>query len=275
MHLLWTFLIGLLAGNITGIIGASGVMVVVPAFILLGYTPAASIGTSLFIDTIASLIVAWTYYQNKNLVLKDGFWIAVGSIVGAQVGSFFSARIPTGGLSDSFSIFLFISAILLWMNSNNGMVSENSFLLKNKKIKGILENIRRFSRISGLILGILVGIISGFFGAGGGIMILFILIFVMGFSMHEGIGTSTLIMAFTAASGTVGHVITGDLPLKTALFATLGTVIGGRLSAKYANQVNEKILCRAAAIIFGVLGVVLFLLDNPACIDFFESLFSR
>ena len=42
-----------------------------------------------------------------------------------------------------------------------------------------------------ILLGLLVGIISGLLGAGGGVMILLILVFVMGYKMHEGVGTST------------------------------------------------------------------------------------
>ncbi|MDC7125862.1 MAG: sulfite exporter TauE/SafE family protein [Spirochaetales bacterium] len=264
MHILLTFVIGLLAGNITGIIGASGVMVVVPAFILLGYTPAASIGASLFIDTIASLIVAITYYQHKNLVIKDGFWIAIGSVVGAQAGSYYSMSIPTTGLSTSFSVFLLISAIMLWVNGKKGYLSDNSVFIKNKAVTSFLSRIRKFSRLSGLILGLIVGIISGFFGAGGGIMILIILIFVMGFSLHEGIGTSTLIMAFTAASGTIGHLVTDALPLKIAIFGTIGTVIGSRLSATYANKINENVLCKVAAVLFASLGIFLFIVGKQS-----------
>ena len=87
-------LVGYIAGTITGLIGASGVMVVVPALVLLGYSSAESIGASLFIDVVASLVVSWTYHQHKNLELKQGIWITIGSVIGAQVGSFLSPPFP-------------------------------------------------------------------------------------------------------------------------------------------------------------------------------------
>jgi uncharacterized membrane protein YfcA len=111
--------------------------------------------------------------------------------------------------------------------------------------------------VSSLLLGILVGIISGLFGAGGGVMILLILVFVMQYSMHEGIGTSTLIMAFTAASGTIGHAITSNLPLKASIFGAIGTVIGGRFAAKLANKVNEKVLSKVMGGVFVALAVIM------------------
>jgi len=111
--------------------------------------------------------------------------------------------------------------------------------------------------LSSLILGFLVGIISGLLGAGGGVMILLILVFLLEYSMHEGVGTSTFIMAFTAASGAIGHAFTGNLPLEAAVLSGLGTVIGGRFAARFANRVNEKVLSYIVGAVFGILGVAM------------------
>jgi len=70
-------LVGLIAGVVTGLIGASGVMVIVPGLVMLGYGAADAIGASLFADTVASLVVSWTYYQAGNVNLRQGWWIAV------------------------------------------------------------------------------------------------------------------------------------------------------------------------------------------------------
>jgi len=83
------------------------------------------------------------------------------------------------------------------------------------------------------------------------------LVFVMQYRLHEGIGTSTLIMAVTAASGAAGHALSSDLPLKAALLGAAGTLIGGRLAAVFANRVGEKLLSRVVAGVFVVLAVVM------------------
>jgi len=251
---------GCITGIITGLIGGSGVMVVVPAFVMLGYATSDAIAASLFIQTIASLVVAWTYYQNKNLNLKQGIWIAIGSVGGAQIGSLISPLIPDVGLNRAFSVFLVITAVIFWvrgakvgvpdLNGNNG----NDVTAQQSRI---LKFLRSNVIVSGLLLGILVGIICGLLGAGGGVMILLILVFVMQYSMHEGIGTSTLIMAFTAASGTIGHAISSNLPLKAAIYGAIGTLIGGRFAARFANRVNEKVLIKVVSGVFAVLAVTM------------------
>jgi hypothetical protein len=50
----WSFLIGIFAGTMTGLMGASGMMAVVPGIILLGYSAYQAIGVSLAVDVILS-----------------------------------------------------------------------------------------------------------------------------------------------------------------------------------------------------------------------------
>jgi len=69
-------------------------------------------------------------------------------------------------------------------------------------------------------------------------------------------------MAFTAASGALGHAITGNLPAKAALFTALGTVIGGRIAAKYANKVNEAVLSKTVGAIFGLLAIMMVVVQS-------------
>ena len=251
-------LVGLIAGVVTGLIGASGVMVIVPGLVMLGYGAVDAIGASLFADTVASLVVSWTYYQAGNVNLRQGWWIAVGSVLGAQVGSYISPHIAESSLGGSFGIFLIITAVVFALRGMGTVIPISGQPTETKREPNkLLKLLRKNVVLSSLILGFLVGIISGLLGAGGGVMILLILVFVLEYSMHEGVGTSTFIMAFTAASGAIGHALTGNLPLEAAVLSGLGTVIGGRLAARFANKVNEKVLSYIVGVIFGLLGVAM------------------
>lgn len=250
--------IGFIAGIMTGLIGASGVMVLVPGITMLGYSTFDAIGVSLFADTIASLVVSGTYYKAGNLNLKQGWWIVLGSVLGAQIGSFVSPNVPEVGLGNSFGIFLIVTAIIFWMRGRKSLIPANKEPVTQRypEIK-LLKVLRRNVIASGILLGLLVGIISGLLGAGGGVMILLILVFVLNYKMHEGVGTSTFIMAFTAASGALGHAMTGNLPAKAAICSAVGTVVGGRIAARYANKVNEAILGKIVGSIFCLLGIMM------------------
>ena len=71
--MLISVLIGLHSGAATGLMGASDVLIVVPALTMALDLPVhVAIGTSLAVDVIASVVVTYTYYRNKNVDSKSG-----------------------------------------------------------------------------------------------------------------------------------------------------------------------------------------------------------
>ena len=104
--------IGLLTGSVVGLTGASGVVVVVPLLsVLMGFSVHEAIGTSLFVDVITPLFVAWSYYKSGNVNLKSGLWLAAGSIIGAQIGaSFANVSLSSNQMGIGFVIMMFVMA---------------------------------------------------------------------------------------------------------------------------------------------------------------------
>lgn len=112
--------IGILAGAITGLMGASGVIVVVPLLeILFDFSIYDAIGTSLLVNVIAALAVAAVYRRNSNVDMRSGIWLAAAAIVGAQAGAVFAAGIPAAGLGGSFGIFLILMGVSVWQRGFN------------------------------------------------------------------------------------------------------------------------------------------------------------
>ena len=111
--------------------------------------------------------------------------------------------------------------------------------------------------VKAVALGVGIGLITGIVGAGGGIMILLVLVFVPKFPLHKAIGTSTLIMAITAMSGAVGYGLQGQIDLLGGILVGAGAIAGGISSARLANTVSEQRLARIGASVFVVLGLVM------------------
>jgi len=245
-------LLGLCSGGMTSLIGASGVMIVIPALSLgLHFTMQEAIGTSLMVDVIGSVAVSYTYFKNENIDLKRGIWIALGSVTGAQLGAKFADLIPNTGLSGGFGIFLAAFGIVMLVRG----VNKNAVA---QKVSEPLKISRSWERnLVSVLIGFVLGIISGLMGAGGGINFLLVLLFVLRLPLHKAIGTSTLIMAITALSGSIGHALRGNINIPAGLIIGMGTLIGGILGARYANKVSEKKLGRVTGMIFITLGVIM------------------
>ena len=264
-------LIGVVTGIVTGLTGASGVMIVVPLLtVLLNFSIHEAIGTSLVVDVIAPLAISYTYYRHGNVDVKSGMWIAVGSIFGAQLGAAFAAGIPEVGLGGTFGVFMAIMGIVVWKKGLN----HESIAKAVKKIVKFETQTQKI--VTALVLGVSVGLMTGILGAGGGGMILLILVFVLNFPLHIAIGTSALIMAITACSGAIGYALHGNMQPLVGLNLGLSAAASGALSARFANRVDEQHLGRAVGIIFMILGVVMTALNSShRQVAFYLSLFSN
>ena len=243
-----------MTGTVTAISAGSGVTIVVPLLtIFLGYTIHEAIGTSLLVDVIASIIVAYNYYRYDKVDLKAGLWLALGAIVGAQVGSHFASFIPQVGLKGGFSVFIIISGLTFFYRAfGKRKLSLNILKFKHKTLR----------LITTIVIGLYIGISTGLFGTGGGATILLVLIYIMDFPIHMAIGTATALMAITAASGVVGYTIQGHIPWLDGIIIGLAAVASGTLFSKAANRASEKTLNIAVGSIFIVIGIAMFFVEG-------------
>ncbi|WP_460024406.1 sulfite exporter TauE/SafE family protein [Infirmifilum sp. SLHALR2] len=249
------FTVGLLAGTVTGFTGASGVVVVVPLLSLLcGLTVHSAIAASLFVDTLASLTVAYTYFRNGRVEVKDGVMIGLSSIAGAQIGAFIASATPESRISRAFGVFTIALGIMMMRRSRGqGLLS--------KDFSGITSRLPPTQRVlATVILGFGVGVITGVFGAGGGLMFLLLLVVVLGEPLHKAVGTSTLIMALTAFSGTVGYLVHGFLDVLYSAATSVGSILAGAAASRVANRLPERTLSMVMGLVFLAIGALMILL---------------
>ena len=247
-------LIGAGAGVVIGIMGASGSLIVVPGLkLFLDFRTQTAMGTSLLINVIAALVAAYIFYRHRNIHVRPALWIALGAVVGAQVGSLFADMIPESGMSNLFGIFLIPFGISIWRRGIRGGVR-----LTDAPSSNALPSAQEWrTRLLAVGLGLLVGLMGGLFAAGGGIMILLILVFVLRYPLHLAVGTSILIMAINASSGALGYGLRGNIDVSAALIASAATVLTGGLGARVANRVSEAKLGKIMGVIFIVLGIAM------------------
>lgn len=93
----------------------------------------------------------------------------------------------------------------------------------------------------GLALASLVGISLGFFGGGGSILTVPLLVYVFGLDAKTAIASSLLIVAVASSTGALSHLRAGNVRLRTAAIfgaaGITGAYAGGRLSALIDGEV--------------------------------------
>jgi uncharacterized protein len=106
-----------------------------------------------------------------------------------------------------------------------------------------------------LFAGIVAGLLSGMVGIGGGIIIVPVLVYFLGFSQHMAQGT--VLAMFLLPIGLLGvynYYQAGHVNIKTALVIATTFLIGSYFGAKIAISINQEMLKK-------VFGVILLLLS--------------
>ncbi|MGN1018968.1 MAG: sulfite exporter TauE/SafE family protein [Aristaeellaceae bacterium] len=240
-------LAGLGAGLGTGFAGMSAAAVISPMLItFLGMDAYDAVGIALASDVLASAVSAYTYGKNGNLDIRNGLTMMAAVLVFTVVGSWVSSRVPNTTMG-SFSV---------WMTMLLGV----KFIVRPvMTTRESMEAVSRKKRlIQSLVCGTVIGFICGFVGAGGGMMMLLILVSVMGYELKTAVGTSVLIMTFTALTGSLSHFALGGAPDWTCLILCVAfTLLFARVAARFANKASPATLNRATGVVLVILGVVI------------------
>jgi len=104
-----------------------------------------------------------------------------------------------------------------------------------------------------ILVGALIGAMAGFFGIGGGMMLVPVLL-AIGFDIKDAIGISIVQMVFASVFGSYLNWKKGSLIIGEGIFVGLGGFVGGYLGGAVTHLISDRVLQ------FLFLGILLFAL---------------
>lgn len=230
-------------GIVLGLVGGGGSILTVPILVYLyGMNAQEATGSSLFVVGAAALIGSMAAFFKKELRFSQSLPFALPSLFGVFISrSFLLPLLPDPvmsihSLTISKDLLLMVLFALLMLMASIKMIRAP---VKMTEIKS-----------SSLVLvagqGFLVGVVTGFIGAGGGFLIIPALVFFLGLSMREAVGTSLMIIAMNSSIGFLGDLwIRPDknwqLLLSAVAMAVVGLFVGRRLSPYFSEKNLKKI----------------------------------
>lgn len=236
------------AGFGTGLAGLSAAAVIAPMLTTFLHVNAyEAVGIALASDVLASAASAYTYKKNKNLDVKNGLVMLASVLVFTLVGSYGASLLPQTTMGN-FSVFMTFFLGLKFILKPVMSAKESQ---KNRS--------REKAALLSAVCGMVVGLICGFVGAGGGMMMLLVLVSVLGYELKTAVGTSVFIMTFTALTGSVSHFAIGGgiTDCSILLMCIVFTLIGAMLTARFANKTSPKIMNRTLGIGLAVMSVAM------------------
>jgi len=174
------YFMALLSGLVLGLMGGGGSILTVPILAyIFGLNEKIATAYSLFVVGVGALIGALRYYKNSNVHWRIAIMLGTADLLGVlYVRNYVVPLLPDTLFSINgfeftrrmamFSIFsiLMLSAALM-------------VLVKNKQpVRNTLK--KRYNVFILFIQGFLIGLVTGFVGAGGGFLIVPILMFLTG-----------------------------------------------------------------------------------------------
>lgn len=250
--LLVCLLAGAGAGFGTGLAGLSAAAVIAPMLITFLHVNAyEAVGIALASDVLASAASAYTYKKNKNLDVKNGVIMLVSVLLFTLVGSYLASLLPQTTMG-GFSMFMTLFAGLKFIFRPVMSARESNRSRSRKK-----------AAVQSVVCGMAVGLICGIVGAGGGMMMLLVLVSVLGYELKTAVGTSVFIMTFTALTGAASHfVIGGGITDYTILIlCVIFTLLGALLTARFANRASPLVMNRALGFGLVALSVAMILVN--------------
>ncbi len=243
---LWLIPLGFVAGVIGSIVGLGGGIVVVPVLTFLGVPHTISSSSSLFAAFSNSVASTVSYSKQKRVDYKTGLRLGLMSIPGTILGAVISAQATPDLFKILFAVVLIASCYYLFIKKN----------LDTKQ-----GNLSKKMLVASSVISFFAGILSSFFGIGGGIIFVPLMMIGLGLLVKNATATSQLILMFSSASGMITHTILGHADFEYALLLSIGAFAGGLLGARLSLEIKENRL-RLLIVVVILIAAIKLILDS-------------
>lgn len=218
MDVVYAFLIGLASGTV-GAISTGGGLISVPALIFMGSSPITAIATTRLSALSSGITSTLRYYKSHKIIWRYVPYFIVVSLAAGTIGPRLLFMVDQNLLEPGIGLLMLLLV---------------PTLLHDKKMGIKIRKRSRDKKLVGLLVLFVVMIYGTMIGAGGGIFLIYAIMYFFGTNITQATATGTVmwlagtLMAVTtyAAQGAV------DFHLGAPLMA--GGAIGGILGANLA-----------------------------------------
>ncbi len=266
-----SILVGLLAGLITGCIGAGGGFIIAPALMSAGIKGILAVGTDLFHIFAKAIMGSVIHRKLGNVSVPLAIVFILGALVGATCGGLLNRYLYELNpiLSDAFisSVYVFMLGFLgiyaltdFFKSKNPGAAADLDVAdSADPTLGGLPRTIqsvnippmvkfdfditpggRKISWVFLVLSGALVGLAAGIMGVGGGFLTFPIFVYVMGVSSMTTVGTDIFQIIFTAGYASITqYAIYGFIFYTLAIGMLLGSLLGIQIGALVTKVVSD------------------------------------
>lgn len=260
---------GLIAGLITGVIGAGGGYILTPALMSFGIKGIMAVGTDQF-HLFAKAIMGTTIHKKLgNVNFWLALWFVVGSGSGVSLGGWISRHVYNANpsLSDAFisAVYVVILGILGayalvdWARCfrraatptgpecpAGGCARWLQALPLRPRVRfdqHMVQGGRSIAVYPVIFCGFVVGLVAAVMGVGGGFLTFPMFVYGLGVSTFTTVGTDILQIIFTTAySSVMQYAVYGYVFYTVAMGMLLGSLVGVQIGALVTTMVKGVVI---------------------------------
>ena len=235
-------------GLVLGIIGSGGSILSMPILVyLFKFNAVTASAYSLFIVGVTALTGSFKNFTKKLISYGTTILFSVSAVISVYVTrKYLIALIPEVILSNNFIVvqkdqLIMILFGILMLAAGYFMIKKTPrTIMKFKKTKTIAPN-----KLLIFFEGSIVGFLTGLIGAGGGFIIIPILVILSDLKMKSAVATSLLIVSTKSLIGFIGDIqnliIEWNFLIRFSAISVFGIVIGQIISNKIKESHLKKI----------------------------------
>jgi hypothetical protein len=111
--------VGLIVGILSSVTGLGGGFMVVPLLIYLGRDTKLAVGTTFVFILLVAISSLIAHYRLGNVDVKTGLVLALGGILGAQIGPQVLQHVSDQNFKKIFSVLMVITAVWMFTDSKS------------------------------------------------------------------------------------------------------------------------------------------------------------
>jgi hypothetical protein len=258
--------LGVAVGAYGTLIGAGGGFLLVPLLLLLypGDPPELLTSISLAAVFFNAFSGTLAYVRQRRVDYLAGNAFAFATIPGAIAGALAVSLFPRRLFDGVFALVLLSVAVFLVVRPAARVVQRAN---RRGEVTRLITDAQgdsyfySYNIAAGVALSLIVGLVSSLLGIGGGVIHVPLMVQLLHFPTHVATATSQYVLTVTALTGTLVHLVNGELTggYERAGALALGVVIGAQVGARLSLRIGGTMIVRLMAVALAAIAVRLFI----------------
>jgi len=234
---LWLVPLGMAAGLVGSVVGLGGGLIATPVLVSSGFAPAAAAASSLFVSLGNAAASTASYWRQGRVRAGALARLAAPAVPGTVIGALASGAVMPAAFKALLAVLLAAFVIHILVCGRPGA--------------GTARHAARMAALAAAA-SFFAGVLSSFFGIGGGIIYVPLLLGVLGLAMRDAVATSQAVLVPVSLAGVLSHAALGHPDYWQALLLMSGAMAGGYAGARLSARAPEG---RLRVIVAAVMGI--------------------